>query len=336
MLRNKHGILSIMDFREQALHNWLTEQCKLPQFKFHPMKGDASFRRYYRVQVPDGTYVAMDAPPELENCVPYVAIANALHNIGVHTPDIIVSDLQQGFLLLSDFGNRLYLNILTTDNAKILYLRALDSLATIQSCKHVDGWTIPVFTFQFMRQELELFKEWFLQKHLQLELTRDFELRLSDCFDFLANSAAQQKQVFMHRDFISTNLMELPDEGVGVLDFQDAFIGPVTYDLVSLLRDCYLAWPESLVTELALEYYRKLNLLDVGADEFLRWFDLMGLQRHLKALLTFARKFHRDNNSHYLQHIPRTLEYIAKISVRYPECKALQELILDQVLICVA
>lgn len=328
--------ISDMDLRAQALQEWLTTYCKLPGFDMVPMQGDASFRRYFRVYVPDGSYVAMDAPPTKENCIPYILIGNALRTLGINTPEVMMSDTEQGFLLLRDFGERLYLNELNLNNAEDLYRRALDTLAVLQTCSNVEGWTIPNFTTEFMRNELNLFKEWFLEKHLKITVSSELQKDLDACFDFLVTSAANQKQVFMHRDFISTNLMVLPSDNVGVLDFQDAFIGPVTYDLVSLLRDCYVTWPDALVTKLVLEYQQKINLLSVSPDEFFRWFDLMGLQRHLKALLTFSRKFHRDQNPNYLQHIPRTLEYVAKISALYPECTALRNLILDQVLICVA
>lgn len=316
-----------MDTRTNDLHHWLTHDCQLPPFQLEPMQGDASFRRYFRVKTADHSYVAMDAPPPRENCVPFVAIANQLRTIGLCAPEIIASSLSRGFLLLTDFGDQQYLKTLTAANADELYGRALNALAVLQTCRNVDGWVIQDFTAEFMRHELELFKEWFLQKHLGLTLTAQTENQLATCFDFLATSAANQTQVFMHRDYHSANLMVLPDQQVGILDFQDAFIGPVTYDLVSLLRDCYIAWPDEQVVKWALQYHEKLALPDVNAELFLRWFDLMSLQRHLKALLTFSRKFRRDNNSNYLQHIPRTLNYIANVSARYPECSVLQELV---------
>lgn len=318
-----------MDIRQHALEQWLYNQ--FPTFQLHTMQGDASFRRYFRVQVDNDSYIAMDAPPERENCLPFVAIAKALRSMGLHTPAIIASDLSQGFLLISDFGDALYLKELNSINAEMLYGRALDALAILQTCRQAEGWTLSPFTATFMRQELELYKEWFLQKHLKVTLTPQADAQLATAFDFLAQSSANQPHVFMHRDYHSANLMVLPNEQVGILDFQDAFIGPVTYDLVSLLRDCYIDWPDALVIKLVLQYKEKLNLAKVSNEEFLRWFDLMGLQRHLKALLTFSRKFHRDNNPNYLQHIPRTLDYIATVSARYPECKILHTLALEPV-----
>lgn len=309
-----------MDSRLNALYAWLTDVCKLKIGKVQAMPGDASFRRYFRVTHERQTYVAMDAPPELENCIPYIAIAKALRVSGLESPKIIQDNLSQGFLLLSDFGDQQFLKELNSTNVTKLYRLALNALAIMQGCRQVDGWKIPLFTVQFMYQELLLFKEWFLQKHLGLTLTASVEKMLVNHFNILVESAANQLQVFMHRDYHSANLMVLPHDHVGILDFQDAFIGPVTYDLVSLLRDCYIDWPEPLVMQFALQYRDQLNLA-INDNEFLRWFDWMGLQRHMKALLTFSRKYQRDGNANYLRYIPRTLNYIMVISDRYTEFK---------------
>jgi aminoglycoside/choline kinase family phosphotransferase len=310
-----------MDSRQQALQKWLRDTCQLAEPVLQILPSDASFRRYFRVPAPAVSYIAMDAPPAKENCVPYIAIANALRAHGLLTPEIIASDLREGFLLLTDFGDRLLLKELNIHTVELFYKKALDALVTLQSCCHVRDWQIHPFTVKVMYQELILFKEWFLQNHLNLVLPDSIHRMLENFFYFLVNSAASQPQVFMHRDYHSANLMVLPSHQIGILDFQDAFIGPVTYDLVSLLRDCYIAWPEELVTKYAIQYREQLTIA-VSNDEFLRWFDLMGLQRHLKALLTFARKYRRDGNAHYLQHIPRTLSYITAMSERYLECKA--------------
>jgi aminoglycoside/choline kinase family phosphotransferase len=322
-----------MDSRQQALETWLTEICQLPDYHLQPMAGDASFRRYFRVTTSENSYVAMDAPQD--NCLPFVAIADALRALGLVTPKIFAHDLRNGFLLLTDFGNDLYLKTLNSTNAEELYGRALDALSIMQTCRSVPGWSLSSFSADFMRRELDWFKEWFLQKHLQIKLDPQVEAQLNHCFDFLAQSAASQPQVFMHRDYHSANLMVLPDNQVSILDFQDAFIGPVTYDLVSLLRDCYISWPEKLVIHWVTQYWEKLFLPNVTLDEFIRWFDLMGLQRHLKALMTFSRKWRRDNDKNYLQHIPRTLNYIVQVSDRHSECRILNEFITDQVMICV-
>jgi aminoglycoside/choline kinase family phosphotransferase len=322
-----------MDPRQQALDHWLKTHCQLPVFQLTAMAGDASFRRYFRIEAGNRQYVAMDAPPERENnCRPFIAISESLRRQGLLTPEIIASDVTAGFLLLTDFGDRLYLNELTAANAEPLYTIALDALAILQSCT-VQNWTIPPFPVEFMYQELQLSKEWFLVKHLGLVLNTQTEKMLTDFFRFLAESAAQQPQVLMHRDYHSANLMVLPDNQVGILDFQDAFMGPVTYDLVSLLRDCYIAWPDQFVKKWVLQYKQKIPALANVSDlEFIRWFDLMGMQRHLKALLTYARKMHRDDNANYLQHIPRALHYLAMVAPEYAESHAFNVFLQDAVL----
>lgn len=308
-----------MTQRLQALEHWLKTECQLVDYQLVPIPGDASFRCYFRVVHAAGSYIVMDAPPEKERCESFMAIANALGALKLRVPKIYASDLQQGFLLLTDLGDALYLKMLDAANAEMLYSHALGALRVLQSCQ----MTVPLFTADFMYQELQLFKEWFLERHLSLQLTTETENLLKNVFQFLVVSAASQPKVFMHRDYHSANLMVLPASEVGILDFQDAFIGPVTYDLVSLLRDCYIDWPDALVTKLVLQYRERISdVIQVSDEQFIRWFDLMGMQRHLKALLTFSRKYHRDGNPHYLQHIPRTLNYVVTVSQRYPECQA--------------
>lgn len=321
-----------VDTRQLLLQSWLTSQ--VPHFTMQPLAGDASFRRYYRVKTDAVTYIAMDAPKETENCESFIAIANALRQLSLNTPQIIAQNKEQGFLLLSDFGDDILLKIFNKDNAAQLYQLALNNLSIIKTCDTVSDWTIPHFTAERMHEELLLFKEWFLLRHCKLQLTPSDEKSLSDVFEFLIYSALEQPQVFAHRDYHSANLMRLSNQEIGILDFQDAFIGPVTYDLVSLLRDCYIDWPEAFVMT-QVEYYWKKIAVPVSLAEFTRWFDLMGLQRHLKALLTFSRKMHRDNNSNYLQFIPRTEHYIKTISQRYPECRVLYHLFSERVAACV-
>lgn len=320
-----------MDTRLNSLQTWLTETSDLGAFSLQALPGDASFRRYFRVTHSGGTFIAMDAPPEREDCRPYVAIARALRAQGLLSPEIIKADLKIGFLLITDFGDRQFLKELNHTNAEQLYSTALQALMILKNCSQVEGWSIPLFTADFMFKELLLFQEWFLEKFLQLELSSAQLKMLSCCFSLLAESAAAQPQVFMHRDFHSANLMLLPHNRVGILDFQDAFMGPVTYDLVSLLRDCYIDWPPAVVQRLALNYLSELQFA-VSEVEWLRWFDWMGLQRHLKALLTFSRKFKRDANPNYLQFIPRTLSYIERSSQEYSEFKEFHLFLQENVL----
>ncbi len=313
--------------RQQALAEWLKERVGLSFINMQPLAGDASFRRYFRISLADQSFIAMDAPPAHENVRAFAAIAETLRGLQLNAPEIIAAEWDAGFLLLTDFGDTTYLNALNPNNADQLYHLALDALVVLQSCKHVDGLTLPYFSSSFMQQEWAWHKEWFLNKWLGLTLSPSEEQVVDQCFTALVAAATSQPQVFMHRDYHSANLMVLPNNRVGLLDFQDAFKGPVAYDLVSLLRDCYVHWPDTKVTEWALAYLAKLQqagyLRDVSQQDFLRWFDWMGLERHLKALFTFARKYVRDQQSSYLKHIPRTLDYLSNVSGRYPELKAL-------------
>src|SRR5436190_8088598 len=255
-----------IDARQTALIEWLQQLVELPPFQLVAMHGDASFRRYFRLITSNGSFVAMDAPPATENCRAFVMIAAALRAHGLHAPEIFAADISQGFLLLTDFGDQTYLQTLSANNADKLYSAALEALATLQSCRPVD-YSLSVFDRAFMQKEWAWFKEWVLQKWLTINLSAAQAAALDICYDKIISSAESQPQVFMHRDYHSANLMVLPDTDVqvGILDFQDAFIGPVTYDLVSLLRDCYIDWPDAQVERLALYYHEQLTRLKVIA-----------------------------------------------------------------------
>lgn len=315
------------DERQKNLEAWL-KSCVQSLMSIETMPGDASFRRYFRVHSKTTSWVAMDAPPPRENCRPYIAIAKALRAMGLQTPDIIEADVERGFLLLTDFGDMTYLKALNTKNADLLYGCALNALSILQGCPVVPHHVLPFFTAEFMQQEWAWHKEWFLDKLLGLSLAQE-EKALDVAFTHLVEIAIQQPQVFMHRDYHSANLMVAPKGDIGILDFQDAFIGPLTYDLVSLLRDCYIDWPEERVKNWALQYWQLLTdkgvLVNVDQTTFLRWFDWMGVERHLKALFTFARKAVRDNQPQYLRHVTRTLNYLLQVTRRYPELSALYD-----------
>lgn len=319
-----------IDSRKIELLDWLLSSCELRSVSVLPMLGDASTRRYFRVLTPEKSYVAMDAPPSEANCASFIAVADALRKKGITVPEIYFSDLERGYLLLTDFGDLTYLNALNEDNADALYGCALETLASMQELRDVPARPLPPFTAAFMRQEWEWCKEWYLGKLLKMNKI-DHEASVDACYDLLIESATSQPQVFMHRDYHSANLMVLPDDGgVGVLDFQDAFLGPVTYDLASLLRDCYIAWPDERVKGWVNSYRLMLNArntMDVDQATFMRWFDLMGVQRHLKALYTFASKHVRDNQPRYLAHVPRTLCYLLNTTEKYPELAALNDLL---------
>ncbi len=315
------------------LKQWLQENCALPIDALQEIAGDASFRRYFRLKSGTQSYMVMDASQQRDSFEPYAAIARALLSLGVTVPEIMAQDLAQGFMLISDFGDQQYLNALSNSNADSLYKTALDSLARLQTCREVRDWTLPTFDQRFMQRELSEFKHWFLERYLKLSFSAPENTLLQTTFNQLCVAAEKQTQVFIHRDYHSANLMVLPQQAVGILDFQDACIGPVTYDPVSLLRDCYIDWPDEKVQSWAASYYERLRadqqLSEVSLEQFMIEFDWMGLQRHMKALFIFARKYLRDHTPRYLKFLPRTLNYVVRISARYPELQAFHAFVSD-------
>ena len=327
--------IEMMD-RSEIILEWLKGH-GYPVRDLQPASSDASFRRYLRADMGELTHIVMDAPPENEDCRPFVDIARALFDAGLHVPQILAEDLQQGFLLLDDLGDRLYLDELNEESVERLYGDAMAALITLQTGGPRDD-KLPPYDEALLLQEMELFREWFLVRHLGLTLDDEANVLLDKAFGFLAGTALQQPQVCVHRDYHSRNLMITDTHNPGILDFQDAVFGPVTYDLVSLLRDCYIAWPREQVEDWALGFHElamQSGILnrDLHADEkqFLKWFDLMGVQRHLKAIGIFARLNHRDGKSGYLDDIPRTLNYVEEVSGRYDELKGLHDLVSTRV-----
>jgi aminoglycoside/choline kinase family phosphotransferase len=312
------------------LCEWLSNHFLSDNFVLEPLVGDAGFRRYFRVHHAESTWIVMDAALERDKCQPFIIIADALRAKGLCTPAILAENLPQGWLLLTDFGDQRYLDQLNAQNAERLYTRALESLASLARCYPIQHYPVPVFTETFMQQELAECQQWFLERHLGLTLTARQKQDLAYVFNRLVKFAASQPYVLMHRDYHSANLMVLPDNQVGILDFQDACHGPITYDLVSLLRDCYIAWSHEWIENLAL-CYREIAQLSVSPALFLQWFDWMGIQRHLKALLTFSRKYRRDHDARYLSHIPRTVRYVIDICERYPELQKLHGFFSDNI-----
>lgn len=312
--------------RKSRFQDWLTQDCGLLSFTLDALPGDASTRRYYRVHSLNKTFIAMDAPYP-ENCTAFVAISRTLHHLGLQVPVVHVANIEHGFLLLTDFGDATYLKILNNDNADPLYQQALSALATLQSGREVLGHDLPHFSENFMWREWQWHKEWFLEKWLGASLSQADSQSLENAYQQVVTMAATQPQVFMHRDYHSANLMRIPVSGaVGILDFQDAHIGPVTYDVVSLLRDCYIAWPAQQVHRWLNDYYfmlRDKKVMEASFDEFVHWFDWMGVERHLKALMTFARKHVRDQQPSYLKHVPRTLQYLSDTCHAYPTLQPL-------------
>jgi len=279
----------------------------------------------------------MDAPPPQEDCTPFLRIAGYLEVMQLNAPRIIEANIEQGFLLLSDLGSHLYLTSLTEnpESAGTLYGDAIRALATMQQNGSAYQSLLPPYDDGLLRFELSLFHDWLCEQHVGIEFSTEDEVRWQALCDVLVANALDQVQVFVHRDYHSRNLMLSDSDNPGILDFQDAVEGPLTYDLVSLLKDCYVRWPAAQVREWALSFYSHLDdevRAHVDATSFLRQFDLMGVQRHLKAAGIFARLNHRDGKPGYMADIPRTLEYIVELGPQYAELEFVVELINNQCL----
>lgn len=315
-----------MNEREKARQSWLEE--KLTTFELPTLlAGDASFRRYFRVRSEGSNYVLMDAPPSKESCQAFIAIARTFQQIGLQVPRVYCSDLAQGFLLLSDFGDQPLLGRLNDQTVDAYYKKACEDLLIIQCCHDVKDYDLPEFDATLYQYEFGLFRQWYLERHLGLHLSAVDHKILDRIYHLLMESALLQPQVCVHRDYHSRNLMVLPDDHLGILDFQDAVWGPITYDLMSLLRDCYIEWPYDRVKQWVFTFQRRLlerNLLALDdPNQFLLWFDWIALQRHLKCIGIFSRLHYRDNKSEFLQDISRVLRYARSICERHPIFDAL-------------
>lgn len=315
--------------RLSQLRHWLDSLATNNYSALEPASADASFRRYFRVQdkAAGCSRIVMDAPPEKEDCTSFIQISTLLRDADVNAPAILAQDLTLGFLLLDDLGNQPYLDLLNDNTADALYSDAIKAIIKMQRIKS----TLPVYDQLRLQTEMDLFETWYLNRHLDLTLSSTQQHSLSTIFSLLIDSALQQPQVFVHRDFHSRNLMKTAANNPGVIDYQDAVIGPVSYDLVSLFKDCYIAWPRPRV-ETWLKDYLAQAQLDVAFDTFLRWFDFMGVQRHLKVLGIFARLNYRDGKAQYLNDLPLTLHYVTETCQRYAELKPLRELLQSCVL----
>jgi aminoglycoside/choline kinase family phosphotransferase len=311
------------DFRLAALNDWLRNDLGRAVDRLEPASSDASFRRYFRGFENGHSYIVMDAPPPQENVRPFLAVAELLRGAGVQTPAVHAAEPEQGFVLLGDFGTKSYLDHLDETSVDRLYGDALDALLRLQTGVDTATAALPAYDEALLRRELEIFRAWFLGRLLGLELEPGVAAVLDEAWAVLIASALEQPRVCVHRDYHSRNLMVTDAANPGVLDFQDAVVGPITYDLVSLLRDCYVAWPSERVAAWLDGYrdrLREAGLLDAaGAARFRRWFDLQGMQRHLKAIGIFARLKLRDGKPGYLKDIPRTFAYVVEAGRGYPE-----------------
>jgi len=308
------------DPRLTALAEWLRGELRTDRFTLSPASEDASFRRYFRVAFDDRTLVAMDAPPPMENCRPFVQVAQLLHDAGVHAPEVHARDLDRGFLLLEDLGSVTYLARLGASTADALYLDAIDALIRFQRASR-EG-VLPAYDEPLLRRELELFPDWYVARHVGRVLDDTQRAALDGVFArVLANNLAQPR-VFVHRDYHSRNLM-VCERNPGVLDFQDAVYGPVTYDLVSLLRDAYVAWDEERQIDWAIRYWERARAAGIAVDPdfgiFWRDFEWMGVQRQIKVLGIFARLCHRDGKAGYVDDMPLVMAYLRAACGRYRE-----------------
>jgi len=322
----------IADERRTRLEHWLATQLKSSRFSLTPASEDASFRRYFRATLEDGaSFVAMDAPPEKEDCRPFVRIARLLADAGVHAPVVHAQDLGAGFLLLSDLGTRTYLGELTAATAGALMADAIDALIRWQLASRPDE--LPPYDEALLRRELNLFPEWYVARHRRKSLSASQAETLERIFALLMQSALAQPAVYVHRDYMPRNLM-VSEPNPGVLDFQDAVMGPITYDVVSLMRDAFLSWEEERVLDWTVRYWEKAKRAQLPVDpdfgEFWRAFEWMGLQRHLKVLGIFARINYRDGKPKYLSDTPRFLAYARPVAHRYRELAPLNQL-LDEI-----
>ena len=321
-----------MASREQQLMSWLEKVLKNAPFTIAPASSDASFRRYFRVEVEKQTLIVMDAPPAHENCEPFIQVAQLFAEAGLNVPRVLEQDLLLGFLLLTDLGNTTYLSAIQADESNVndLYRDAYLGLVRLQSASQPD--VLPMYDEALLSREMQLFPDWYISKHLQVTLSQEQQNGLRSIFELLNSNILGQPQVFVHRDYHSRNLM-VCDDNPGVLDFQDAVFGAITYDLVSLLKDAYVQWEEERILDWAVRYWqgaRKAGL-PVREDfaEFYRDFEWMGVQRHLKVLGIFARLYHRDGKDGYLKDMPLVRHYLYSACARYRELTPLVRL-LDQ------
>ncbi|MBS0345800.1 MAG: phosphotransferase [Proteobacteria bacterium] len=312
--------------RRQQLQAWIAAEFPGRAFELAPASADASFRRYFRLTFADDpvSLIVMDAPPSHEDCRPYIKVAELFGAAGVHVPQIIKHDLEQGFLLLSDLGSTTYLQALTKDNAHNLYAEALGALMSIQLSSKPG--VLPEYDRELLQREMELFPVWYVSRHKGITLTDKQAQQLYEVFDRVLDVNLSEPKVYVHRDYHSRNLMQ-STPNPGVLDFQDAVYGPLTYDLVSLLKDAYVHWDEDFTLDLLARYWETARSLGLPVREdfadFHRDYEYMGVQRHIKVLGIFARLYHRDGKDGYLKDMPLVLHYLRKTCERYGELKPL-------------
>ena len=330
-------VLKGLQLRLDHLKTWLSTTDPLPGGKLTLASGDASFRRYFRLQNDVASFIVMDAPPEKEDSLPFIRVAGYLEAMQLNSPRVIDADLELGFLRLTDLGDTQYLDALDADpdRGAELYTDAIEALATMQRRGMAYQSQLPPYDEELLRFELALFRDWLCGTHLRIDFSDNDEQCWQSVCELLVRNALEQPQVFVHRDYHSRNLMVTDEHNPGILDFQDAVEGPLTYDIVSLLKDCYIKWPADRVHAWALEFrglLPKAQQQQVDEDQFLKHFELMGVQRHLKAAGIFARLNLRDGKPGYMADVPRALSYIVDIAPRHDALQPLLELIQTRVL----
>ncbi len=318
--------------REKALLAWVRNALNDSEIKLRPASSDASFRSYLRTECRGTSFVIMDAPPEKEDIGPWLDVNARLRAASLSAPEVMWVNREAGYILMSDFGDTPYLDVLNADSANDLYRDAINAIFAMQS--RVKTRDLPDYDAVRLQAELDLFPEWFLERHLGIAISASEKLVIGRVFKKLIDSALEQPQVFVHRDFHSRNLMQLRGGNPGVIDFQDAVRGPITYDLVSLLRDCYIEWPQERVLGWVNEYRERLaknGMIEDRELRFKRWFDWMGLQRHLKVLGIFCRLCYRDGKERYLKDLPLTLKYVLDVAGKNKEMGPFAEWLRDKV-----
>ena len=317
----------LLDERLSNLVRWAEQVLATTEFTIVPASADASFRRYFRIHKGPETYIAMDAPPDKEDVRPFIKVAELLHAAGVHVPQVVSQNLEQGYLLLTDLGSQTFLDVMDENNADALFSGAIDALIKWQLASRPD--VLPSYDEALLRRELGLFPDWYVAKHLKMTLTDAQQAVLEQMFSLIVRHNLAQTRVFVHRDYMPRNLM-VSTPNPGVLDFQDAVYGPISYDVASLFRDAFISWPESRVIDWVVRYWQRARAAGLPVPEdfaqFYQDVEWMGLQRHLKVLGIFARINYRDGKPKYLADTPRFVQYVRQVGERYDELRPLMKL----------
>jgi aminoglycoside/choline kinase family phosphotransferase len=316
------------DTRLIQLESWARQVLGTDQLGVAPASADASFRRYFRITRGSETFIAMDAPPDKEDVRPFLKVAGLLQMAGVHVPHAVAEDVANGYLLLTDLGRQTFLEVLNESNAPELFSTAIDALIKWQLASQPD--VLPAYDEALLRRELSLFPDWYIGKHLKVQLSDKQQATLGRMFDLIVKTNLAQPNVFVHRDYMPRNLM-MSTPNPGVLDFQDAVYGPITYDVASLFRDAFISWPEASVIDWAARYWQRARAAGLPVHEdfgaFYRDMEWMGLQRHLKVLGIFARINYRDGKPRYLADTPRFINYVRQVGQRYDDLRPLLRLL---------